>query len=180
MKKIGFCLMVFVFVPVILFAQAIWHQTSATVSFTIKNRGSDVNGHFSGLNTKLIFSPDKLSSSSLKGSLEVGTISTGINKRDEDLKEEKYFDAGKYKLIEMSSVKLSKSGAQYSGTFNVTIKGMTRQVEIPFEFIQQGNEAAFKGAFTIDRRDFGVGTKGGLAMFMADDVHVTIDIKAKK
>jgi polyisoprenoid-binding protein YceI len=157
-------------------AQTTWKMTSGEVSFKIKNAGVSVTGRFSGLNTKLVFSPDKLSSSSLSGSLEVGTIKTGIDKRDEDLKADKYFDAAKYKIIEMKSTKLSKKGDKYVGTFSVTMKGVTKQVEVPFEFIQKGQDAEFKGTFSINRRDYGV---GGKTLTMSDDANVTIDIKAK-
>jgi polyisoprenoid-binding protein YceI len=141
--------------------------------------GSTVKGHFGRLNTTLVFSPDKLASSSLRGSVEVGTINTGNKTRDKDLQDNKYFNAARYKLIEVRSTALSRRGAQYTGTFNVTIKGVTRQVEIPFDFIQNGRNGEFKAGFTINRRDFGVGTKSGLAMALSDDVRVNIDVRVK-
>lgn len=61
--------------------------------------------------------------------------------------------------------------------FNITIKGVTKQVEIPFEFNQVGDEAEFKGSFTINRRDYGVGNR---TLTMSEDVTVSINIKAKK
>ena len=162
--------------PAIVFSQTTWKQTSASVEFKIKNAGINVTGRFSGLTTSLVFSPDKLASSSLKGSVGVSTIKTGIDKRDKDLQEDTYFNTGKFKTIEVKSTKISKKGSQYSGVFNVTIKGVTKQVEIPFQFTQHGNEAEFKGSFTINRRDFGV---GGKTLTMSDDAEVTIDVKAK-
>jgi polyisoprenoid-binding protein YceI len=167
-------------IPLQVVAQTKWQQTSASVSFTIKNRGSNVDGHFGRVTSALVFSPDKLEASSLKGSADVNTISTGIRKRDEDLKGEKYFDAAKHPAIEVASTKLGKRGTTYVGTFNVTIKGVTKQVEIPFEFTGNGNTAEFKGSCTVNRLDYGVGSKGGLAMFLGEDVHVSIDIKARK
>jgi polyisoprenoid-binding protein YceI len=141
--------------------------------------GSNVTGTFGAPNTTLVFSPDKLEASSLKGSVSVNTINTGISKRDEDLKSSKYFDAGNHPRIDLASTKLAQNGDKYIGTFNITIKGTSKQIEIPFEFTQSGSNAEFKGNFTINRRDFGVGTKGGLARFLSDDVHVHIAIKAK-
>ena len=176
MKKI-FLISALSLLPAIAFCQAQWQATSGEVSFTIKNAGVTVTGRFSGLKADLLFSPDKLGSSSLKGSVEVATIKTGLDKRDKDLLEEKYFDAGKHKEIEVASVKLAKKGAAYTGTFNVTIKGVTKQVEIPFTFTQAGGQGEFKGSFTINRRDYGVGDK---SMMMADDLAVSIDVKAKK
>lgn len=160
--------------------QTNWKATGGSVDFKIKNRGSAVKGSLNHLDATLLFSPDKLASSSLKGSVDVATVKTGIGKRDKDLQGEKYFDAGRYKLIEISSVKLYKKGNGYAGMFNVTIKGTTKQMEIPFEFTQQDNNAEFKSSFPLNRRDFSVGGKSGLAMFLADEVDVSIDVKAKK
>ena len=179
MKKASLILIAVLFQS-LAFSQTKWQQTSASATFVIKNRGSNVSGHFGNLNTTLVFSPDNLAASSLKGSVEVSSFNTGITKRDKDLQGETYFDAGKHKVIEVSSTKLVKKGTQYSGTFNVTIKGVTKQVEIPFQFVQNGNNAEFKGGFTINRRDYGVGDKSGLAFFMSDDAHVNIDVKASK
>jgi polyisoprenoid-binding protein YceI len=168
--------LLFIVFPTVVFSQTTWKPVSSEISFKIKNAGITVTGRFTGLKADLRFSPDKLNASHLKASVEVATIKTGIDKRDEDLQEEKYFNADKYKLIEMESVKLDKKGAQYSGLFKVTIKGVTKQVEIPFDFKQTGSEAEFTGSFTINRRDYGV---GGKTLTMSDDAVVSIDIKAK-
>lgn len=168
--------LLFLLFPVFAFAQTKWQPVTYNVSFKIKNAGVIVSGKFTGLKTDLKFSPDKLNTSHLKGTVEVPTIKTGIGKRDEDLKNEKYFNAKKYNLIEVASTKLYKKDAQYAGMFNVTIKGVTKQVEIPFEYIQNGKEAEFKGTFIINRRDYGV---GGKTLTMSEDADVTIYIKAK-
>lgn len=161
------------------FAQTQWEATSASISFAIKNHGSTVHGKFSGISTNIHFSPDKLATSSLKGSVSVGSINTGNDKRDKDLQDPTYFDASSHKFIEMSSTKIVRKGNNYVGTFNVTIKGITKAFEIPFQFTEEGNKASFKSSFSINRREFSVGNKNGLAMFMADDVYVYIDILVK-
>jgi polyisoprenoid-binding protein YceI len=177
MKKriIGTTLLIFISCCIAL-SQS-WQAVTYNVSFKIKNAGITVSGKFTGLKANLVFNPDKLATSSLKASVEVATIKTGINKRDEDLQGEKYFNTDKYKLIEVASTKLYKKGAQYAGTFNVTIKGVTKSVEIPFDFKQTGNEATFTGSFPLNRRDFGV---GGRTLTMSDDLTVSIEITAKK
>ncbi len=160
-----------------VFAQEKWIPVTYNVSFKIKNAGITVSGKFQGFRGTLLFSPDKLSASSLTATVDVATLTTGIGKRDEDLKEEKYFDADKYKQIEIKSVKLYQKGAQYAGMFKVTIKGVTKEMEIPFEFDQLGTEADFKGSLVIKRSDFGI---GGKTLTMSDEASVSIAIKAKK
>ena len=176
-KLFGVIVAIILSVPARLPAQVSWNAYSSDVTFKIKNAGLSVTGRFSGIKTQLKFSPDRLSSSEIKGSAMVATLTTGINKRDEHLKKEEYFNVDKYPAIEISSVKLYARGAGYAGLFSVSLKGRTRQVEIPFEFIQKGSDAEFKGTFTINRLDYGV---GGKSWIMSDDVVINIDVKARE
>lgn len=162
--------------PATLLAQKVWKPVSYSITFKIKNAGITVNGKFSELNTELVFNPDDLAASHLKGSVQAGSLTTGINMRDKTIKDEKYLDADKFKLIEISSVKLYTQNAQYAGKFNVTIKGVTKEMEIPFDFIQFGDEADFKGTITLNRRDFNV---GGSSSTMSDNLTVTIAVKTR-
>ncbi len=164
------------FQPFISFSQTNWTVYEYSISFRIKNAGITVNGKFTGLKTEILFSPEKLSSSRISGSVDAATLATGINMRDKTIKEEKYLDAEKHKLIEATSTKLYTKDAYYAGLFNITIKGVTKEVEIPFEFTPLGNLAEFKGEFKLNRRDFEV---GGGSMTMADNLTVKILIKAK-
>lgn len=154
-----------------------WNPVTYNVSFKVKNAGMGVNGKFSNLKTEIIFNPDKLSSSKIRGTVESGTLKTGIGMRDKNVKDEHYLDAASHKLIEITSVKLYPKGTQYAGMFKVSIKGATKEMEIPFDFIQFGDEADFNSTFTLNRRDFNV---GGNSMTMGDEVTVTIKVKARR
>ena len=172
-----FALLLALAFPRISYSQTAWKPYATTVSFKIKNAGFTVNGTFDTVAATLNYSTDKLGSSSLSGTAKVNSINTGIKKRDKDLKKKEYFDLDNFKDIEIKSVKLYTTDNAYAGLFDVTIKGVTKQVEIPFEFNTLANETEIKGTFTINRRDFGV---GGSSMIMGDNVTVSIDIKAKK
>lgn len=158
-------------------AQTVWRPYLTTVSFKIKNAGFTVDGSFRGFKGELTFDPNALPASSLKGLVEVATINTDNTKRDNHLRSDDYFDAAKYKFIEINSKKLYKKGDGFAGLFNVTIKDKTKEVEIPFNFSTTGANGVFEGSFTIDRRDFGV---GGNSLIMGDEVKVSIVVNAKK
>ena len=177
MKKIFLIVAMFVAAaPFAAQAQKTWTPINYTISIKVKNAGIGVNGTFSSLKTELLFSPEKLSTSHLSGTVEAATLKTGINMRDNSIKDEKYLDVTKSKLIEISSTSLYPKGTQYAGMFKVTIKGTTKEMEIPFDFIPFGDEADFNTTFTINRRDFNV---GGGSMTMSDNVTVTIKVKAR-
>lgn len=163
--------------PCLAFSQTSWTAYEYNVSFKIKNAGITVNGKFTGFKSEILFSPDKLATSKIKASVDAATLATGIDMRDKHIKDEKYLDADKYKLLEGSSTKLYTKDNDYAGMFNITIKGVTKEIEIPFQFNPIGDLAEFIGDFTLNRRDFEVGSG---SMTMGDNVTVHVLIKVKK
>jgi polyisoprenoid-binding protein YceI len=151
---------------------------SSKVTFKIKNAGITADGSFSDLQADIKFDPKNLDKSVLKASVGVATIKTGIKKRDKDLKMRKYFDVEKYPRIKMTAKKIKHlEKNKYKGTFDLTIKGVTKQVEIPFTYTSKENEGTFSAEFTVNRRDFGVGSK---SLILSDEAIVSIDVTIKE
>jgi len=147
---------------------------SHKVTFKIKNAGITVDGSFSDLQADIKFDPKNLDKSVLKASVGVASINTGINKRDRDLQMRKYFYVDKYPRIKMTSKKIKHiTKDQYKGTFELSIKGVTKDVEIPFTYSEKDNVGTFNGEFTLNRRDFGVGSN---SIILSDDARVSIQV----
>ena len=160
-------------------AQTGWKVDTYVVEFEITNAGVTVDGNLSGLRYQLAFSPDALAQSKIVASVDVNTIETGIGARDSHLKDEDYFEVEKYPTIRMESKSFRKTGTdRYVGTFSLTIRDVTRQIEVPFEFTRTGNQAKLAGEFMIDRLDYGVGESSWV---MGDevDVYLTLNVTAK-
>ena len=151
---------------------------SSKITFKIKNAGITVDGSFSDLKAEIRFDPNDLENSKIRSSVSVSSIDTGIKMRDRDLQEKKYFYSEKFPRISITSRKIKESGKdQYKGTFDLTIRDVTKAVEIPFVYIQKDKLRTFSGNFIIDRRDFGV---GGNSMILSDDVRVFIEVTTLK
>jgi len=158
-------------------AQKQYTVESAKVAFTIRNMGLDVNGTLSNLKADILFAPDALDKSNIRATVDVETINTGIGMRDKHLKEPEYFWVAQFPQIIMQSTGFQKVGnTTFVGSFNLTIKGKTKEIMMPFEYFAEGTYMAFKGTFNINRLDFGLGDK---SLTMADDVKVVILVKAK-
>ena len=151
---------------------------SSKITFKIKNAGITVDGSFSDLQADIKFDPNNLDKSVLKASVGAASIKTGIKKRDKDLQMRKYFDVEKYPRIKMTSKKIKRiEKNKYKGTFDLTIKGVTKQVEIPFTYSGKENEGTFSTTFTVNRRDFGVGSK---SLILSDEATVSIEVATKE
>ncbi|BAU52691.1 YceI family protein [Mucilaginibacter gotjawali] len=152
--------------------------TRSSITFEIKNLGINTGGSIGGLAAKVNFIPANLSTSSIEASVDVNTINTDNSSRDEHLRSADFFDVARFAKISLKSVAFKhKSGNNYTGTFILTIKDKTKQIEMPFTFLDKDNTSGFKGTFKINRLDFGVGSE---SMILSNDITVTIDCEGKK
>jgi polyisoprenoid-binding protein YceI len=176
MKKINF-IIAFSFVALIALAATSWTPTTGSVIFHIKNAGIIVDGKFSGIAAAIKFDENDLENSSIYASVKATTVNTGIGKRDEHLRKEEYFHVDKYPKIEMRSTSFTKTAKGFNGQFDVTIKGKTKNISVPFTFDNQGSTGKFKGNLKLDRLDFEVGESG---FVLDDDVKIDISLSVKK
>lgn len=152
--------------------------TKSSVTFHIKNLGITVDGTLGGFKGNINFDPANLTTSTIEASVETNTIDTDNGTRNDHLKSDSYFDVAKYPTINIKSVSFKhKSGNNYSGTFNLTIKNFTKTVEVPFTCIETGNTVAYKGNFQVERTDYGVGAS---SLVMSNDVKIDIDFTTTK
>jgi polyisoprenoid-binding protein YceI len=152
--------------------------TKSSVLFHIKNLGITIDGTFVGFKGDIKFDPANLAGSSVSATVDVNTIDTDNGTRNDHLKSDSYFDAAKYPTISIKSTAFRhKSGNNYAGTFSLTIKDVTKTIEIPFTYTETGSTAEFKGNFQVERTDYGV---GGKSLVMSNDVKVELDVTTSK
>jgi polyisoprenoid-binding protein YceI len=148
------------------------------ISFQIKNMGIGTSGTISGLQAEIKFTPADLAASNIEASVETNTLNTDNDSRDEHLKNSDFFDVARYPKITLKSLSFKhKSGANFLGVFNLTIKGKTKQIEIPFSYNEKEGTAKMEGTFKINRLDFGVGDS---SLVLSNDATVNIEVEADK
>ena len=135
---------------------------NSKINFTVKGIFGTVHGSFTGLQATIQFNQKDLSASSMSASVDAKTVSTGNSLRNSDLRnKEEWFNTEKYPKIIFKSKKFEKSGEGYKVSGDLTIKGITKPVEIPFTFSDKDGSGVFKGQFTIPRTEFNLGKPGG-------------------
>lgn len=170
--KLYFIKIILAALPFFFLADTTWKVKNSVIAFKIKNAGITVDGCFSGLEAEIKFNPLKPEEGAIKASISSKSINTGTEMRDNHLRKPEYFDVEKYPRITLQSTKIEKTGPiSYNGTFKLTLKGVTKEVIIPFNFMKLPDKTQFKGSFSLNRRDYGV---GGNSISMADNVTVTI------
>jgi len=149
------------------------------VHFTIKNFGINTGGTFSGLKGNIFFDPANLSTATFDVSVDVKTIDTDIENRDEHLKGENYFDAEKYPAITIKSSRIKSTSKlqEYNFTGTLTMHGVIKIISFPFTAVSRGNDYLFSGEFEINRLDYGV---GGSSSVLSKIAKVSLSVLAKK
>lgn len=153
-----------------------WSVETSAVSFSIRNWGLPLSGSFGDLKSTIRFDPVELAGSIMVASVGVATIKTGMVPRDSHLQTRPYFDAERYPRLTMMSKRLRKLDAtHFVGLFDVTIRDVTKALEIPFTYVRQGNQATFDGQSSVNRVAFGVGDE---SLVLDDKVLVRLTLSA--
>jgi len=178
MKKIFTILFLATFFCRIAAAQSEQKVTSSAVTFRIKNMGIGTDGKLGGFKATINFDKNNLDKSSIEASVDTRTLDSDNSMRDNHLKKEAYFDVEKYPEITLKSTSFTHQNKEnYTGLFDVTIKGKTKRVKVPFTYTENGSSNSFKGSFTINRSDFDI---GGKSMVLADDALVSVAVETTK
>lgn len=145
------------------------NRSSSKATFKVKNLGVTVEGDIRGMYGEVRLNKD---SSFVAATLDVRAIRTGIKLRDQHLQEPRFFDESKYPTITFQSSQISKSGMEYKAVGDLTIKDVTRTIEVAFHKEQD----TFQGAFLINRKDFNVDNNEFITKGISDEVEVLIFI----
>jgi polyisoprenoid-binding protein YceI len=155
-----------------------WKPITTAFTFSTKMLGVKVEGKFKGFQGTVAFNPTDLVPSSISGTVESNTIDTDNNLRNSHLKEKSdFFEVEKFPKIKMVSTKIEKAAIGYIGTFNLTIKSITKTVKMPFTVEIINEKAIFKGSTTINRKDWKI---GGNTFGLSSDVVINLSINAIK
>ena len=156
-------------ISVFAFAEAeIWEidKAHSNIYFDVRHTYATVRGQFDEFSGMLRFDPDNLAVSSVRFEISTKSINTRIPNRDNHLRSEEFFAVNRYPAMTFQSIGVKqKEGNQYTLVGNLTIKGKTHKVAMPFTYfgvrenpLKKGQMVAgFETRFSIDRLEYLVG-----------------------
>lgn len=145
--------------------------------YTIQFKTGKAEGSFQGLQGKVVFNKADLLNAMIDVSVDVNTIQTGNEKKDEHAIGKKWFDASTYPTMKFVSKQITKLGTGYIAEGELTVKDVTRSVEIPFAYVLTNDKGYLQGRFRINRKDYNV--KGNFFGFtVGKDVDILLNVPA--
>ena len=137
------------------------------VVFKIKHIFAYVTGAFEEFDGKVLFDPGDLDESVIQVRVAVNSINTRIEKRDQHLRSEAFFETEKFPYMTFASSEiLHENGNNYIARGKLTIKDVTREIELPFTYLGTRQNPFDNGQlvlgvdaeYTLDRLIYRVGS----------------------
>ena len=159
------------------------------VGFSVRHMMvSKVRGRFTSFSGQIVTTEDP-TQSSVTAEIDLGSISTGHEQRDEHIKSADFFEVETYPTMTYSSTGIKVEDGEYVLYGDLTLKGVTRTVPLTLELHgfatdpHGGYRAGFTATGEINRRDFNINTNVPMAnggVVVADKIQLHLEIEAVK
>jgi polyisoprenoid-binding protein YceI len=159
--------------------------------FTVRHMGlSNVTGTFDKVSGTAKMDDKDLTKSSVDAVIDVASVDTRVQMRDNDLRSDHFFDVAKYPTMEFKSKRIEKQGDGYKMIGDLTMHGATKEVTLNMDepsgimTDSKGNmHRGFSASTTINRQDWGMTfnskVPGGEAV-VGDTIKIQIDAELVK
>lgn len=156
------------------------------VGFTVRHLMSKVRGSFSEFSGEVTIA-DELTASTATAEITIASVDTRNDQRDGHVRSAEILDAEKYPAMTFRATGVRASGADYVVTGDLTIKDVTRPVELAVEFLGVdgdpwgGTRAGFSARTQLSRKDFGVDFNiplDGDKLLLSDKIDINLEIQA--
>jgi polyisoprenoid-binding protein YceI len=133
----------------------------SSLEFSFTQAGAANKGKFTRFPVSFTFSPDAPTTGRLAVTIEVSSLDTGDQERDETLRGADLFAVSQYPQAQFLATQFARSATGYEAIGKLTLRGVTHDARVPFSF-RTATEAGVNvgymvGKTTLKRLDYGVG-----------------------
>ncbi|OJV14490.1 MAG: hypothetical protein BGO21_17370 [Dyadobacter sp. 50-39] len=129
--------------------------------YQIRFDGKYAHGSFQKMEGNIRFDPANPVAAQFDVFVDVASIDTGIELKNKHARSDKWFDAEQYPRIHFVSKAVSRTDTGFVVRGDLDLKGITREIAIPFAFRSEAGRHVFYGKFKVNRGDFGIGKTSG-------------------
>ena len=159
----------------------------STVGFSVRHMMvSKVRGYFTRFSGEVVTAADP-AQSTVNATIDMDSIDTRQEQRDAHIRSADFFDVGNHTVMTFRSTEVRTDGADWTVVGDLTIKGVTRPVELALEVngfgpdAYGGTRAGFSAKTEISRKEFGVDIDmpmDGGGVVVGDKISIELEIEA--
>jgi polyisoprenoid-binding protein YceI len=146
----------------------------SSIGFVTKQMGVPLDGQFKKFDAQITFDTAKPESAKIAFAVDTGSATLGSPESDSEMPKAPWFNVPKFPqaTFQSSGVK-SLGGGKFQVSGKLTVKGSTKEVDVPVLLTQANGVTTAVGQFAIKRLAFKIG-EGEWAdtSMVADDVQV--------
>lgn len=157
-------------------------NAKSKLGFTVLWSNEPFSGAFRSWKAAIVFDPADLAHAHADVSVDLGSETSDEADFDDDVKGAQGFQISEFPTAHFATAHIvHRSGNDYVATGELTIRGVTRSVTLPFALTLDGKHAHMKGTAQVLRTDYGVGQGIWTSPTpVAHEVKVTIDLYATR
>ncbi len=154
----------------------------STLGFSGSQTGTPFSGTFKAFDAQIDFDPANPSAGHALVTIDMASATTGDKQRDEAIPQPEWFDAKKFPQAKFEATGFkSLGGDKYEAAGTLSIRGIKKDVVLPFTLDISGNTATADGKLPLVRTDYGVGQgEWSTGQWVALNVDVTLHLVATK
>jgi polyisoprenoid-binding protein YceI len=127
------------------------------LEFTGVQAGAEFKGVFHKFTATVDFAPDAPADSRIDVQIDMNSADSMDKDRDGTMRGPDIFDVAHFPTAHYVTRSISKTAAGYSAIGALTLRGVTKDVPIDFQFAAAPGGAKLTGSAKLKRLDFGVG-----------------------
>lgn len=131
------------------------HQSR--LEFVGVQAGAEFKGVFHKFSADIVFAADALASSHFDVQIDLNSVDSMDKDRDTTIRGSDIFDVAHWPTAHYVTRSFSKTATGYTAVGALTLRGVTKDVPIDFQFKQAGTGATLEGSAKLKRLDFGAG-----------------------
>lgn len=161
-----------------------WHwtvdHTSSALTFSGRQTGQAFSGEFKDFTADITLNPADLSDARIVIKVQTQSAKTGDQQRDAAMPGTDWFDTKEHPLAVFTSQNIvQQADGRYVAYGDLSIRGMTKNIQLPFDLSIADDRAQAEGTLSLIRTDYGVGRGEFLTGQWVDlEVSVTYRIEA--
>ncbi|MCO8311752.1 YceI family protein [Pseudomonas mandelii] len=155
------------------------NTTASKISFTYNQFGSRAYGTFGKFDVTLDFDTQNPESAQAKMIIDLASIEAGGSDANNELQKPAWFNTAKYPVATFESTGVEALGDQrYLITGNLTLRGMTRELQVKVQLKPEHAIGIFDGDIVVKRSDFNIGEGEWGDKVVSNDISIRFRIVA--